>query len=527
MNLRYKFTAALVAVLCLEIASFGLAAFLKQKSALRQQLESRAEVLIRHLAGTGKTCLLTQNELAMQAVVRDLRSVPEIAYAIILDNRGKVFASDPMIEKGESLNGPADNAIGLEGSLLLRYISQAGRPVLDATLPITFNAGGKNLRLGTARLGLSLKDLQEAIERQRSDYVNLTAGFALLGLALALLLGNMLTARLMNLLKEKVRMEKYVSLSTMQLIRRISDSAKLKLGGERRYVVILFSDIRGFTEITESSDPEEVVGFLNIYLNLQTEVISHRGGAVDKFVGDEIMAIFTGVDAELNAARAAVEIQSFIAALNAFRRKSGKRQVLVGIGINAGEVIMGNIGARTQMDFTVIGDPVNTAARLCGAATPGKIIISQTVYSALAGACVADRLPPLAVKGKARPLDVYQLLTIEHSAREYLRREVAIAASYALAETPGALRPAVIRDIGLGGCYLETSQPLVVGTHLQLTATEKALDRLQRLPASVRYFKKEGKKYLIGLAFTDPPLETCEQVAEYVYTVEAGNEIVS
>ena len=124
-------------------------------------------------------------------------------------------------------------------------------------------------------------------------------------------------------LREKLLMEKYLSQPTVQSIKEHRDMTQLKLGGERKYVTALFSDARGFTSLSEKMSPEDVVRLMNVYLNLQAKVIHQFGGTIDKFVGDEVMAIFEGRGNEINAVRAAVEIQSYCKALNAARSAAG------------------------------------------------------------------------------------------------------------------------------------------------------------------------------------------------------------
>jgi hypothetical protein len=126
-------------------------------------------------------------------------------------------------------------------------------------------------------------------------------------------------------LREKLYMEKYLSHSTLKSIRKVRDNSALKLGGERKYVTALFSDVRGFTAMPEKMSPEEVVEVLNIYLNLQEKIVRNWGGTVDKYVGDEIMAIFEGKGLEINAVRAAIEIQRFCRTLNWAREKLGNK----------------------------------------------------------------------------------------------------------------------------------------------------------------------------------------------------------
>lgn len=321
-------------------------------------------------------------------------------------------------------------------------------------------------------------------------------------------------------LREKIHMERYLSQSTLALISRMQGNERMRLGGERRRVTVLFSDIRGFTAMTELLDAEEIVGLLNLYLNLQAEAVTQHGGTVDKFVGDELMAIFDGGDAERRAARAAVEIHEYVDSLNAAREKSGRRLVRIGIGLNAGEVIMGNMGSERRMDYTVIGDPVNVAARLCGAAKPGQVIMSRAVREALGEDCAAQALADLPVKGKKEPLEVFALLGMKNALRRHRRKPVLLAASVSLAGLADEAQPATLRDLSQSGCVLEVRQPLGPGSQLELSVSEPALARLRRVPAVVRHLRKAPGGYLVGVLFADLDDETAGQVSDYVHKVE-------
>lgn len=558
MSLRFKISAAMVVILCVAVAALGWLSVSQQEEVLYREMEKRAEVLVRHIAGEGKRALLSKNDLNLHAEIRELSETPNVLYAMVLDRRGRVLVHSSLKQKGRILSGPIDQPALRAKSLLFQYVRHGGEPVIDAAFPITTKFGEKEVRIGTARIGLSQAALIAAIEKQKRSFITVSSVFVLLGAALAFIFGGLLARQLAILtaamkkvargeldqmvpissgdeigrlagvfndmilkLREKIHMEKYISGSTMQLIKKIRGGGRLELGGERRYIVVLFSDIRGFTQMTESMSPEEVVHFLNIYLNLQAEVIRQRGGAVDKFVGDEIMAVFTGEDAELNAARAAVEIQDFVGSLNASRRRAGRRQVRVGIGLNAGEAVMGNMGSQRQMDYTVIGDTVNVAAKLCDAAEPGRIIISRAVYEPLEEECAAEELAPLRVKGKKAPLKVYKLLSMKHAVRKYLRKEVSIEASYILTGVSERTRPALIQDIGLGGCSIEIFESIRIGSKLELVLKLKALDSMRKMPALVRYRRKREDRYLVGLVFNDLSPEVEEQLSEYVYSVEA------
>jgi len=205
--------------------------------------------------------------------------------------------------------------------------------------------------------------------------------------------------RMIEGLYERFVLSRYVSSSTIA-------SLAEEQGSRSETLTFLFSDIRGFTAFTEQNAPETVVDTLNRVLGDQTEIITKYSGDIDKYVGDEIVAVFSGDEAIPAAARAAVEIAALFTAAD--RDRYGGLQV--GIGINAGPVIVGEIGSRNRADFTAVGDNVNVAARLCSGASPGEILVSDGCAAALA-AVDADLEGPyrMVVKGKAQALRVFKL----------------------------------------------------------------------------------------------------------------------
>lgn len=556
MSIRYKIAGALVLVLCLAITSLGVVSFSQQKRVLLQETQKRGEALARHIASVGKTGLLTDDELSVLSTIREVQKTPGVLYAMVLDNKGRVFSHSSIDKKGATLAGPEDKAALDSRGLLFQQCGYEGEPIVDASVPIVSKFGGKDLRVGTARIGLSQKALVAAIRRQKASFFWITSAFVLLGLVIAFALGNVLTRQIVILatamkvvakgdlnhmvpvhshddigrladtfndmilkLREKLHMERYLSESTLQLIHRLRDTEKLKLGGERRYVTALFSDVRGFTAMTETLPAEEVVGLLNIYLNLQAEVVHQWDGTVDKFVGDEVMAIFTGTECEARAARAAREIQNLVASLNDSRSKAGKRQIQLGIGLNAGDVIMGNMGSERRMDYTVIGDPVNVAARLCGAAKPGQIIMSQSVRQALGAGCQCEALPELTVKGKKDPLHVYSLAGVKDALRARMRKPVNLSASYSLAGLAEEVHAAVVHNISESGCVIEGDQAFGIGTQLELTVNLPALNLMGRTRSLVRHLRKHGGRYFSGLVFEGMTEAARLQLSDWIHAV--------
>jgi adenylate cyclase len=185
----------------------------------------------------------------------------------------------------------------------------------------------------------------------------------------------------------------------------------IHLGGVNQRVTILFADIRGFTEISERLPPEKIVEILNEYFTRVTDVIFDHGGTLDKYLGDGVLAIFgapfsKGNDA-LNAVRAAAAIQRLLLELNRDAAARRRPELRVGIGVSTGVVTAGNIGSPRRIDYTVVGDAVNVAARLSGHATAGQILIAEATAADLAAEFALAPLPPLMVKGKSEPLRVF------------------------------------------------------------------------------------------------------------------------
>lgn len=208
--------------------------------------------------------------------------------------------------------------------------------------------------------------------------------------------------------KERLMMAKYVSGSTIDMIRD-SQPDEQTLGGKKEELCVWFSDIRGFTAFSEGHQPQEVVHYLNQLLDEQVKIINVFGGDIDKFVGDEIMAVFRGDKKEINAINASIEIQKKMREL-AEKDEKFKR-LKIGVGVNVGEVVSGNIGSSNRMDYTAIGDTVNTAARLCSNAKADEIIISEFVLEKIPKKQfkLSDSFQ-LELKNKKNALNLYRVI---------------------------------------------------------------------------------------------------------------------
>ena len=210
--------------------------------------------------------------------------------------------------------------------------------------------------------------------------------------------------------------KKYVAPEIVDEISKKGDF-KIKLGGENRDIAVLFVDIRGFTTMSEVLEPEQIVEILNKYLNLTTNAIFKNKGTLDKFVGDATMAVFNSPfdleDYEFKAVCAAMDIVAGGAALEDELMKQFGRSVGFGVGVNCGPAVVGNVGCEFRMDFTAIGDTVNTAARLEANAKKGQVLISDVIYERVKDRVEVEEIGEIPLKGKSKGVFVYSVLSVD------------------------------------------------------------------------------------------------------------------
>ncbi len=196
----------------------------------------------------------------------------------------------------------------------------------------------------------------------------------------------------------------------------VAGKLQLEKGGQLSEVTLLFSDIRGFTAMSETRAPQDIVRMLNEYFELMVDVIFKHQGTLDKFVGDEIIALFGAPvpipDAEMKAIECALDMMKVLKEYNK-QRPSGQEEVKIGIGINTGTVVTGAIGSSRALQYTAIGDAVNTAARLCSVAKADQIILSEGTFKKIGDRINAEALPAVRVKGKAGELKIWNAVGLD------------------------------------------------------------------------------------------------------------------
>lgn len=209
---------------------------------------------------------------------------------------------------------------------------------------------------------------------------------------------------------------KYVSKSVVDELLQYPD--KLKLGGEKKIMTVLFSDIRGFTTLSEKLTPEALVEHLNQYLEAMTNIVFDYDGTLDKYVGDAIMAFWGAPmpqdDHAIRACKACIKMMEVLNELNKNWASQGKPTLDIGIGLNSGDMVVGNMGSSTRMSYTLMGDNVNLGSRLEGTNKVYKthIIISEFTYEMVKDKVITRELDLIRVKGKAQPVKIYELLDV-------------------------------------------------------------------------------------------------------------------
>ncbi|HEY1100544.1 MAG TPA: adenylate/guanylate cyclase domain-containing protein, partial [Myxococcota bacterium] len=214
----------------------------------------------------------------------------------------------------------------------------------------------------------------------------------------------------------------------------VSNELDFTKAGDLVEATVLFSDIRGFTAISDGAAPQQVVSMLNEYFDAMVEVVFEHGGTLDKFLGDGLMAVWgTPVQAPDDAVRAVRAANAMRTALrdvvNVARQARGEAPLSVGYGIATGRVVAGAMGARRRLDFTVIGDTVNLSSRLCSQARPGQLLIDEHTERAIRGSEIeAHALEPRSVKGFSRPVPVFDVESDEDAANSTTSMELPILA---------------------------------------------------------------------------------------------------
>lgn len=445
-----QFSAVIIAITVLTTFVLNFFILSRQKDQLYDQSKKIGMVSLNYFAANARIPLLEDDILQLNTLIKNTTAVEGLVYAVIVDQDQKIKAHTDHDQIGKILNKSEPLSTETREGEITYFTTRlpTGRQVLNLAHPVRF----QDKLLGEVHVGVSIDFINELIRQNKKSVVSLTLTIILVGILVALLmglrfshpieklvfatqeigrgnyhhkvqlgrndeLGNLATAfnQMGNELLRKSRMQesfgKYVGAEVLDMILANPEANWLK--GHRNRATTLIADIRGFTAYSDIREPEAVVEALNEYFEIATRTIIHYGGYIDKFIGDAVLAVFGVPVYRRNhlerALRAALDLQAEL------KKANGGGNVLlgaVGISIDTGEVVAGNIGTQEKMEYTVIGDSVNSASRLNGLAGPGEVIISQAVFQAMGVLVDAEPLGPRQIKGVSEAVISYRLKSI-------------------------------------------------------------------------------------------------------------------
>jgi len=411
-----------------------------------RDMSSGIAKMIAHFTVTGITAGLNIPDRVLDEHLRNAFALNKaIAYIVITDEADRLKA-------GRVNKDLVTLATNMDERKALEVLARQGQGAAEGLSICSVRIDdGKNL-LGAVKVAFNLRPIQEEMRREVTRYLVVTVLLLALGIGGSCLFaekisrpverlvdamrqvreGNLdatvdirnrdeigLLARSFNFmsagLKErewlKITFAKYVSRQVAEKI--LQEKKECDFEGELRKVTVMFCDIRGFTPLAESLGPKDVVALLNEYFTIMIDIVFKYDGTLDKFVGDQIMAVFGAPldqdNTELRAVRTAAEIQQAVMNLNVVREQRGQPVVHIGIGINTGEAVAGNVGSEARTSYTVIGDEVNLAQRIESQSPKGEILISDRTYEAVKDYVEVTPLGKLTVKGREAPVEVYSV----------------------------------------------------------------------------------------------------------------------
>jgi adenylate cyclase len=449
LSLKLKLSLLITGLVTIAVFLVGFSLLSRQEEALTEAVKKRGLTIAANLAAGGKSALVTNDDLALNILVKEAMRDGDLAYVAFADDNNVVHAHSDVTQMGKPMARPAELKAADDQLLIQTY--RAGKDeIIDFAVPLVFS----KTAVGTLYVGFNTQAITAAVSRARNQAAVITAVMILLGVAGAVALSTVLSRPIFRLVKatEEVaagRFEVSVRVTSRdelgmltesfnRMVRSLREGVMIKsafaryvarevaeeifkdpehadsLRGERSEVTVLFCDIRGFTSLSERLTPEEVVSLLNDFYTLMIEATTKHDGILDKFLGDAVMAVFGApilphADHARRAVLTALDMRNAVAGLSQRRAAAGKESIDVGIGVSLGEVVAGTVGTEKRVEYTVIGDSVNVAARLVSQAKPGTIQLSRRTYDAVKDLVDAKPLGATKVRGKEEEVEVYEV----------------------------------------------------------------------------------------------------------------------
>jgi adenylate cyclase len=452
VSIKAKLSIAMIASLLLTILILSVVTLYRQRENLYQQTIKTGKVTLFYVANSAKNPLLDNKVLDLNQLIKEAAKTEGILYAAIVDRDGfiKAHTNADLIGKKMDMPSKPKDVTQDQNFSYFRFTNEKHRQVLNMTAPVAF--GDKVL--GSVDVGVSLDFISDQIRNESLAILLISVLIIALGVVISFFVGigfarpisklviatreigqgnlkyrleldrndelgdlassfNFMSAELWKKQLMQESFGKYVGSDIVQMILANPESSWLK--GTRSVATVLFTDIRGFTSFSESREPEQVVEALNDYFEIATRIIIDHGGIVDKFIGDAVMGVFGVPVVSENHAEQAVRASLVMQKQFKEQAKRTGNEILakVGVGINTGPLVSGNLGSQVKMEYTVIGDAVNTASRLNNLAASGETVVSKSTLDPIKHLVKFEEMEPQKVKGKSEPVQVFKILSIK------------------------------------------------------------------------------------------------------------------
>ncbi len=451
--IAYKLALVFTLLISSGMALLGLFIVHNQSNLLEQQVSESGNTLLRQMAEFSREPLLANDHLSLEIIVNNLVAEESILGAALYNENRVAIAKKGVVPddtrmaaalgrvvklewQAPSAAGERDEVISFFSPIVFKDVTagyalitfdrrlraqaqqETIRAVVGATLLLvvlgfiaSFILGRRLMRpihqLINAGRAITAGDYHVRLDVQRKDEL----GFLMHSM-------NEMTEGLLHKEKVEQTFSRYVSPNVAKAL--LSNMHQVELGGQHVEASVLFADIVGFTRLSEQLHPEEVNSLLNEYFSIIAQAAHGYGGHVDKYIGDCAMLVFGVPEHDpkhsLQAALCAITIQELIKVLNREREQQGLTQVQFRIGINSGMMLAGNMGTTERMDYTVVGDVVNTASRLAAVAGAGEILISEALNQQLKPqGVISSRFKKFRLKGKAEPVVTYHVTGVDET----------------------------------------------------------------------------------------------------------------
>lgn len=506
----------------------GRALFRVDESADVSEMTRRLEVLFEINKAVSQ--LMEMEDLAETILEELFKAVPATRGAVLIRDEGDQL--EPVAIKELGKGRAAAKRMPISNTLLNRVLTSKEAVLMTDVLADVEMAGSASIVAQGVQSAISAplvyrdeilgvlhlenRNLAKAFDKDDLDLVASVAAQAAIAVA---------NARLLDKVKaeseHRANLSRYLAPELVEQL--LAGNLDLEMKGATCQVTVLFSDLRGFTAMSERMSSREVFATLNQYFQRMVDVIIEYGGSIDKFMGDAIMAVW-GIptpreDDTRRSVEAAIKMQQALAAWNMEREAAGKPAINMGIGLNSGPALAGNLGAQQRMEYTVIGDNVNLASRLEGLTKKGQILISESTMALIRGSIDATELPPVKVKGKQHPVKVFEVRGMQvRSQDEGVERthgRVKTAVRMVVMDGAGNPHVGILADISAGGAGVkflpEQIQGLEEGTEVHLpfgNSTDPDAPRVRgRLVRLVHGRDKAGNVlFKAGIQFLDDPV---------------------